>query len=558
MSALAKAIRQKRFTVKENSCITLALDTRTGARMEFRVENCSINGMGAVIPGTLNLEEDFQIGSIIPAAKIVVGEQEAVLGRLTVRFRIEKYGDQGAYIGFATVDSKIPVDGMLSKYLHPAQNGEINPYDFELSADQFSLASFVEHQDSNTDLFARCRKFEIFYQEWKNTDKYNFNEVREASIGPRIHLKTLRKGDRSDYIQMTAYDYLNLGSHPKVIEAAVDATRKYGYTSGGSPVLSGTTELHERLEHKLAQMLGKQRVILFNSGYAANVATLQGLTTGQDLIVADMLSHASLHDGMRMSPATSRFFKHNNMAHLEKVLVENRPSAMGALIVTEGVFSMDGDMGDIRSVVDLAKAHNARVMVDEAHSFGLYGKKRNGISELVNRLDQVDIYMSSLSKVCGAGGGFIAANQEVIDWLTSFGRARVFSGSMPASSAAAGLAALELIATDNERVERLFNNVKHFVRGMRDLGAPVAADHNSPIVPVVIGDERKIGPICQHLKERGIFVVPIVYPAVGKTQCRFRFSLMSEHSISDLDYVISTFEQAMKNVGFSFKMLKAA
>lgn len=552
MSALAKAIRQKRFDVKEGSPVQLILDTRTGTRLEFLVVNCSINGMGAVTETIANPEEEFEIGSIVPAAKMLVDNQEIVLGRLTVRYRIANYGEKHSYIGFATVDSKLPVDGVLSKFMVASKNGEINPYEFELSPDRFTVANFLEQQDSNVDLFARCRQFGVYFNEWKRTDKFNFNEVREPSTGARVQLKSLRRGGRSDYIQMTAYDYLNLGSHPKVIEAANDANRKYGYTSGGSPILCGTTELHEQLVEKLSGMLRKD-VILFSSGYAANVGTIQCLTAGQDLIVADMLSHASIQDGIRTSPATARYFRHNNIAHLDKVLTENRPAAMGALVITEGVFSMDGDMGEIKGVVETAQRHNARVMVDEAHSFGLYGKNRNGISELANKLEHVDIYMSSLSKVCGAGGGFIAANRDVIQWLMSFGRSRLYSGSMPPSSAAAGIASLEILVSDRERVDKLFANVKHFVRGMRELGAPLAADHNSPIVPIVVGDEKNIGPICQFLKEAGVYVVPVGYPAVRKSQCRFRFSLMSEHSISDLDYVVATFEQAMKAAKFSFK-----
>lgn len=558
MSTLAKAIRQKRFTIKNGGDVKLVLDTRLGSRFELSLVNCSINGLGALYPEKLKMEDEFDTGAIVPAAKLVVDGQDVTLGRLTVRNAFER--GTGTFVGFATVDAKLPIDGALSKHLETPADGTLDPYGFELSPEHFNLATFVEQQDVNADLFARCRKFQIFYKEWKTTDKYNYNEVREPSTGARVSLKVRRKDGRNDYIQMAAYDYLNLGSHPKVMEAASAATKKFGYSTGGSPVICGTTEIHEELAEKLAYMLRKESVLLFNSGYAANIATLQGLTTSSDLIVADMLSHASLHDGMHMSPATSRFYKHNNMAHLEKVLEENRPQASGAMIVTEGVFSMDGDAGDLASVCKIAKKHNARVFVDEAHSFGLYGKNRNGISEVAGVLGDVDIYMSSLSKVCGAGGGFIAAPKEVTDWLTSFGRARVFSGSMPASSAAAGLMALDLLATERERVEKLFTNVKHFVRGMRELGAPISADHNSPIVPVVIGDEKKIGAICEHLKDNGIFVVPIVYPAVSRSQCRFRFSLMQEHSISDLDFVVATFKQAMKLTGFEFtaKPVKAA
>jgi 7-keto-8-aminopelargonate synthetase-like enzyme len=558
MSALSKGIRQKRFRINEGADAKVVLDTRMGERIVLKLENCSINGLGARSAEKVLTDEEWEIGAIIPAAKIVVQNQEIPLGRLTVRYVVPDQGLTGSYFGMATVDGKLPIDGVLSHYIYVPENGEINPYEFELSPQKYSLASFVEQQDTNVDLFARCRKFDKFNTEWEKTDRYSYHTVREASTGARVKLKRSRAGGRNDYIQMAAYDYLNLGSHPEVTAFAAETLKKYGYSSGGSPLICGTTDLHEQLAEKLARMLGKEKVLLFSSGYAANVGAIQGLTAGQDLIVADVLSHASLHDGIKMSPATARFYKHNNPQHLETIFKEHRASHMGALMITEGVFSMDGDMGNLSPLIAIAKKYNARTFVDEAHSFGLYGAGRKGVSELTRTLDDVDIYMSSLSKVCGSGGGFIAGNKEVMDWLHFYGRSRMFSGSMPPSSAAAGLKSLEILLLDQERINRLFSNVKHFVAGMRELGAPLSADHNSPIVPIVIGNEAKIGPINQHLLESGVFVVPIVFPAVSRTQCRFRFSLMSDHSVSDLDYAVSTFAQAMKKADFSFDQLRQA
>jgi 7-keto-8-aminopelargonate synthetase-like enzyme len=551
MSGLSKAIRQKRFQLKKEVSAKVVLDTNLGTRLVLDLENCSINGLGATATQDTPLDEEWDLGTIIPAAKIVVNQHEVPVGRLTVRYLMERQ-NSSYYVGLATVDAKLPIDGILSHYLSDGGTGDLNPYEYELSADKFSLANFVEAQDTNIDLFARCRKFEIFNKDWEKKDKYHYYSVRKASTGARIHLKKPRPGGRTDYIQMAAYDYLNLGSHPEVIAAAADALAKYGYSSGGSPLICGITDLHEQLTDKIAHMLGKEKVLLFSSGFAANVGTIQGLTAGQDLIVADVLSHASIQDGIRMSPATARFFKHNSAEHLEKVMQENRHNAMGAMVITEGAFSMDGDLGDVAKVVAVAKKYNARTLIDEAHSFGLYGPGRKGVAEMCNVLEDCDLIMSSLSKVCGAGGGFVAGKKEVMDWLVFYGRSRMFSGSMPPSSAAAAIKALDLIIRDTERIDKLFNNVKHFVAGMRALGAPLAADHSSPIVPVVIGDESKIGPINLHLRDAGIFVVPIVYPAVSRTQCRFRFSLMTDHSISDLDYAIATFAQAMKQADFSF------
>lgn len=535
MSELSRAIRQKRFSLKKETVAKIVLDTKTGVRMELTLENCSINGMGAIAKTIPAEDHDLEIGAIVPAAKIVVNNQEIGLGRLTVRYFVKREDKGDFYVGLATIDSKLPIDGALSRYLEAPDSGDMNPYQFELSPDKFNLASFVEQQDTNIDLFARCRKFSIFFKQWEKTDKYQYSVVREASSGSRIKLRRPRADGRKDYIQMAAYDYLNLGTHPQVIEAATEALKVYGYGSGGSPLVAGMTELHEELADLLARTLKKEKVLLFSSGYAANVGTIHGLTASQDLIVADMLAHASIHDGIQMAPATARFYKHNNIEHLEKILTENRPSALGAFIITEGAFSMDGDMGDIASVVDLAKEYNCRVMVDEAHSFGLYGKNRMGVAEAQGVMGDVDIVMSSLSKVVGAGGGFVAGPKEVMEWLSFYGRSRMFSGSMSPSSAAAGIKSIDLMLKDKERHDNLFRNIKLFVEGLRTLGAPIAVDHNCPIVPVVIGDEAKLGLINQHLRDSGVFVVPIVYPAVSRAQCRFRFSLMSEHTVSDID-----------------------
>ena len=552
MSELSRAIRQKRFGIKSEASAKVVLDTKTGQRIELKLENCSINGLGASTASLSGWEDECEVGTIIPAAKIVVNQQEFGVGRLTIRYFVQRPATSDYYLGLATVDNKLPIDGPLSHYLDTPQSTDLNPYQYELSPERFNLASFVEQQDSDVDLFARCRKFDIFNKDCEKTDKYHYYSVREASIGSRIQLKKARAGGRTDYIQMAAYDYLNLGSHPEVLNAAAEALRKYGYSSGGSPLICGITDLHEELAETLARMVKKEKVLLFSSGYAANVGTIHGLTAGQDLIVADSLAHASIHDGMRMAPATSRFYKHNNMDHLEKTLAENRSSAMGAFVISEGVFSMDGDMGDLVPTIELAKEYNCRTMIDEAHSFGLYGKNLGGVAEMQGVLDRVDIVMSSLSKVCGAGGGFVAGPKEVMDWLMWYGRSRMFSGSMPPSSAAASIKALEIMLKERERITQLFANVKHFVTGMRELGANLSPNHNSPIVPIVIGDEKKLGIMNESLRQAGIFVVPIIYPAVSRTQCRFRFSLMSQHTVSDLDYAVSSFRHAMEKASFMF------
>jgi hypothetical protein len=260
MTDLSAAIRQKRFKIKDESIIPLLIDMCTGTTHEFELVNCSINGLGAIryLGDHIRDEGDFfQPGFVVPRSKIIVGDQEIALGRLTVKYNRKAVDKRHAHIGFLAIDTKLPVDGILSRHLAHSKTRQFNPYDYELNSDTFSLATFIRNRDTNIDLFSRRRKFQVFYRDWAQTAKYNYCEVREPPTGARVHLRTPRKNGRTDYIQMAAYDYLNLGTHPKVVEAATDAVKRYGYNSGGSPVICGTTSLHQELAEKLARMLGK-------------------------------------------------------------------------------------------------------------------------------------------------------------------------------------------------------------------------------------------------------------------------------------------------------------
>ena len=248
---------------------------------------------------------------------------------------------------------------------------------------------------------------------------------------------------------------------------------------------------------------------------------------------------------MQMSRATSRFFKHNDVTHLESILQKERNNYNGCLVITEGVFSMDGDLAKLDEIFKVARKYNARIMVDQAHCFGVVGPNGLGICDKYNLLKDVDIIMGTFSKICGAIGGFAVGSTEVIEWIRAFGRAHVFSVSLPPSTVAAAHRAIELFISQPEISLKLKNNIKYFCKGLIDLGFKLESTHESAVVPVVIGDEKKLGQIYQSLLDDGVSCVPIVYPAVSRKNCRFRFTLMSTHTQSDLDYVISSLEKAM-------------
>jgi 8-amino-7-oxononanoate synthase len=548
VSIINKAIRFKRFELKENADLKLIIETNTGNRCEFRILNCSLSGISVVCDIEIQKNEGLAEDILIPSSKIKFEKEDHTLGRLLVRRLIIANGQTKA--AFSTIDNHIPVDGFLSKFIKGEIDTRKSAYDFELSPEKFSIHSFQEVQN-NVDLFHRMKQFQIYYDEWKNTNKFQYRNIRMPSKGERVQLVQSRKGNRNDYIVMGSNDYLGLASEPQVLEAVKKAIDQYGFGSTGSPLTTGLSEVHEELCELIANIFGKEKATLFNSGYAANVGTMTGLTNAQDLIVADFYSHASLQDGIQMAKATGRFFKHNDTKHLEKILREHRESHIGSLIVTEGVFSMDGDTPPLKTISEIAKKTNSRIFLDEAHSFGVVGPKGLGCAKKYPDV-KVDIIMGTFSKICGGIGAFIAADKEVIHWLNWYARSQMFTVSIPPSTAAAALTALKVFLSKPELVEKLKSNIQHFVNGLRELGCPINANHESAVIPVIIGDERKMGIMNEVLKDNGVYVVPIIYPAVSKNNCRFRFTMMANHSVSDLDYVLAILEKAMHKADFKF------
>jgi 8-amino-7-oxononanoate synthase len=549
MSQLQRSIRHKRFSVKSVGSVTLTITNRSGDNLTFRVVDCSANGLRVQSEGKPADQDWCEINSIISNSKINWDEKEVSLGRLVIR-RSSEVGDHYEY-AFSTVDIDVPVTGKLSHKLEIAL--EEPKTSFELNPDRFSLASFLESENSSSDLFDRVHEFAVFHNDWVKSKKYAYQNTRIDSKGPRITLKRTRRGGRSDYLSMGSNDYLGLGAHPEVVEAAKQALDTYGFGSTGSPVTTGLTDLHRELCARVAKMHQKEAAILFNSGYTANIGVITALCGPNDLIVADQLCHASIQDGMQMSKGTSRFFKHNSPEHLRQILEKERANYNGALIITEGVFSMDGDVAVLDQIYRVAREYGCRIMVDQAHDFGVVGPNGLGVCEKYNLLREVDIIMGTFSKIGGAIGGFITGSQELIDWLRSFSRAQIFSVSLPPSNVAAVMKALEIFQRDRSILRDLHRNIKHFIEGLRSIGYEFNPNHESAVIPVVIGDERVMGDMLQSLMDDGVLCSPVVYPAVSRKNCRFRFTIMANHTVSDLDYAISCLEKAAIKSNFKFQ-----
>lgn len=350
-------------------------------------------------------------------------------------------------------------------------------------------------------------------------------------------------------IMVGSNNYLGLSLHPKVKEAATKAVEHYGTSCSGSRLLNGTLDLHVELEEKLARFLGKEMALCFSTGFTTNLGTLSALLERRDYVFSDRLNHASILEGIRGSFGEHKRYRHNDMADLERLL-SNAPADAGKLIVTDGVFSMEGDFADLRVIAELKKKYGARLMVDEAHGLGVLGAHGRGLCEHLGVEDDVDLVMGTFSKSFGSLGGVIAGPKEVIEWIKHKARAMVFQASMTPASVAAALASLEIIEAEPERRERLWRIANKMRKAFRLLGYDTG-NSDGPVVPVHIGDQIKCFRLWKALYENGVFANPVIPPAVEPGHSLMRTSYMATHTDEQLDRVIEQFEI----LGRKFKVL---
>jgi 8-amino-7-oxononanoate synthase len=330
--------------------------------------------------------------------------------------------------------------------------------------------------------------------------------------------------------------YLGLTNHPKLKEAAIAATEKYGTGCAGSRFLNGTLDSHLELEQRLAQFVGKDDAIIFSTGFQVNLGVVSCLLGREDYIIWDELDHASIIEGMRLSFAKSLKFRHNDMASLERRLAQCAPDKV-KLIVVDGVFSMEGDVCNLPEIVKLAERYNATVMVDEAHGFGVLGQNGRGVCNHYELTDKVDLIMGTFSKSFASLGGFIAGDKILINYLRHHARSYIFSASCtPASTAAAG-AALDIMLSEPERLDHLWELTKYALDRFRALGFEIG-NTSTPIIPLFIRNNEATFCITRDVFEEGVFVNPVVSPAVAPEDTLIRFSLMATHTKEQLDFAI--------------------
>ena len=375
----------------------------------------------------------------------------------------------------------------------------------------------------------------------KNEKRYFYLKSIDGASGAKATI------DGREMIMFASYNYLGLITHPKIKKAAIDAIEKYGTGAAGVRLLAGTTKVHEKLEVKIAEFKGADEAITYSSGYVTNLAAITTLCQRGDLVIIDKLDHASIIDGCLLSGAHHRSFLHNDMKSLERILVSSK-DYVNKLIIVDAVYSMDGDVANLPEISRLAKKHNARLMVDEAHSIGVLGKTGHGIEEHFGLEGVVDIHMGTLSKTIPSIGGYLAGDKDLITYLKHNSRPFIFSASLPPVAAATAIACLEVIKDEPERITSLHKNIKQFKDGLNSMGYNTMNSTTS-IVPILIGEEEDTLNLCKIVNDEGIFICPILFPAIPKGTNRLRAHVQATHTSEDIDKTLNIFKRAGRKLG---------
>ena len=374
--------------------------------------------------------------------------------------------------------------------------------------------------------------------------------------GLRQHPRTLESEQRArarfdgrDVVNLASNNYLGLAAHPKLKEAAARASEEYGAGSGAVRTIAGTMTLHRELERRFAEFKGADAALMFQSGFTSNAGTVAAILTPEDVIVSDQLNHASIIDGARLSRAEIKVFPHKDAAAADAILGETKKDGRRQLLITDGVFSMDGDIAPLADLVDVADRHGAIMMVDDAHASGVLGPGGKGtVAHFGIDPARVDIQVGTLSKAVGVLGGFIAGPPHLIEWLVNRGRPYLFSTSAPPPVAAACIAALDVIEAEPERIERLWTNTRFFKEGLQALGLDTGASE-TPITPVIAGEAQTAQDLSRLLFEEAVFTPAIVFPTVPKGQSRVRTIVTAEHTEDDLRQALDAFERVGRKLG---------
>ena len=373
----------------------------------------------------------------------------------------------------------------------------------------------------------------------KDLDAYYYQQATSELDGAWVIVGGQRK------LMFATYSYLGLLQHPYIEQASKAAIDKYGTGTHGVRLLGGTLDIHLQLENKIAQFHNRDAAIVYSSGYVTNLATISTIVGKDDWVISDKWNHASIVDGCALARGKFVRYRHNNMKDLERRL-QQAPAKAGKLVIADAVFSMDGDIFPLPEAVELCRKYNARLMVDEAHSLGVLGATGHGIEEYFGMRGAIDIKMGTLSKTIPGVGGYITGDEDLINFLKHTARGFIFSAALPPAITAACHASFEVIEREGvARNQILTRNVDHFLGGLQDLGFDTGVSV-TPIVPIITGDEERAMIMTHHLQENGVFVLPVLPPAVPHGYSRLRANVTASHTIEDIDFALGVFEEAGK------------
>jgi glycine C-acetyltransferase len=400
----------------------------------------------------------------------------------------------------------------------------------------------MDFHNTDDSVTRRVRVFTERVNRLKENDLYFYNQpVEEIRGGARVLVRGREMG------MYASYSYLGLVGHPRINEAAKKAVDKFGTGTNGVRTLAGTLTIHNELEETIAHFKHTEAAITYSSGYATNLSVISTLLGRGDYVLSDKLNHASIVDGCLMSGAEFRRFKHNDMADLENRL-KNVPEGVSKMVIADSVFSMDGDIIDLPKVVELCKKYGAWLMIDEAHSVGVLGEKGTGIEEHFGLGDVIDIKMGTLSKTIPSVGGYVAARQEIVTYLRHASRAYIFSAALPPAQAAAANEAFKVILDEPWRVQRLNENTKQFIGGLKSLGFDTLLTETA-IVPVLCGDDDRAFAMTREAQHNDVFVLPVVSPAVPEGLARLRATVTAAHEPSEIERAMDVIGEAGRKLG---------
>jgi 8-amino-7-oxononanoate synthase len=417
-----------------------------------------------------------------------------------------------------------------------AARASMNALDYDYSSFYYS---------SSDDPFAILEPYNEWLDRALPLGYYLFSQAMSTPPRGQIELTEGRNGQRLGLINLSSYNYLGLSARPEVIAAAKAALDTYGLGAAGSPILSGTMDIHVRLEEAVAKFKGKESAMVFPTGYSTNVGLIAGLMRPGDWVIADQNAHASIVDGAILSKANVRFFRHNSPTDLEKKL---KHATGKKLVAIEGVYSMDGDVCPLPELVAVAKKYDARIMLDEAHSAFVYGTNGRGVAEMYGLEKEVDIHIGTFSKALGGQGGYVAGSKRLYNYLKGFARSRVFSCALSPVVAAGVLKSLEIAQAEPQLRARLWENVRHFRDRLEEEGVDVG-DSTSQVVPIMVRNDRRVFEICEKLLRAGIYLQPVIYPAVAKHRSRFRVSISAVHTFEQLDEGVAILGRVLREEG---------